>query len=263
MENNTDFFANFRQQYEEEAFLRQCAINNFVARLANQKALMARIQEGYNIIEGYDYRIKSYDSTLAKLTAKGWPLTAKSLRNLHDIAGIRIITPYKDDIEKVVGLLKQQRSIEVVAEKDYVAHPKKNGYKSYHVVALQTLHLFDIEIVVPIEIQIRSLNMHSWAHWEHESKYKNPAFIQEPGLHSLSEKTEALQAETVESFEEIAEKQDLSESIAMEVRDKTGVRPATEFIHVASAGIIPKIDTDEYWNDIKKPTKKTSPAKKS
>ena len=214
-----DLLSNLREEYDDYTFLCECAIRNLMARLTNLQKEMQRSNDGYNIIDSVEWRIKSFESTFEKLGRRQLPMTIESIRNeLHDIAGVRITTPFRDDITKVVEMLKQQHSIEVVEEKDYVSNPKENGYMSYHLIVNMTFHLSGSEHTVPMEIQIRDMSMDLWASIEHIINYKN--------------KNRSL--ETVQKFKHLAEILDSLDSSAIELRNSSNIGPATNFVGLDS-----------------------------
>lgn len=121
-------------------------------------------------IEKCQSRIKSADSMTAKLNRMGFEATLDSaLHQVYDAIGIRIICGFVDDVYQVADWLSKQPEIEIIAKKDYIAYPKPNGYRSYHLQIKMktntTLNLF-------AEIQIRTMAIDFWATLEHQLKYK-------------------------------------------------------------------------------------------
>lgn len=112
-------------------------------------------------------RIKGPESMKKKLWKKGVEQTAENaLRKVNDAVGIRVITSFVDDIYTISDWLKQQKEIEVVKIKDYIAYPKENGYRSYHmIIKIKELNL-------NAEVQIRTIALDFWANLEHQMKYK-------------------------------------------------------------------------------------------
>ena len=112
-------------------------------------------------------RIKNPESMKKKLWKKGVAQTAENaLKKVNDAVGIRVITSFVDDIYQISEWLKQQEEIKVVKIKDYIAYPKENGYRSYHmIVQIKELNL-------NAEIQIRTIALDFWANLEHQMKYK-------------------------------------------------------------------------------------------
>ncbi len=112
-------------------------------------------------------RIKKPDSMMRKLETRGFPPTAGSaLTNVYDAVGIRIICSFASDVFNIVEKLEKEPLIEILEKKDYLSHPKPNGYRSIHLC----IRLRDTGI--PAEIQIRTIAMDFWATLEHQLKYK-------------------------------------------------------------------------------------------
>lgn len=121
-------------------------------------------------------RIKKKESLEKKLQKKGLPVTAEiAADHIRDIAGIRVICYFVEDIYAVAELLKQQQDLIFIRERDYVKHPKETGYESYHIIfAVPVYHVDGMEYF-PVEIQIRTMSMDFWASMEHRICYKNEA----------------------------------------------------------------------------------------
>lgn len=118
-------------------------------------------------------RIKTKESIEGKLRRRDMEETAEDARNyLRDIAGIRVICYDLEGIRKLTRALKRQMDLEIVKEKDYIANPKPNGYKSYHMVVTVPVYLTDGPVETKVEIQIRSVAMDFWASLEHKIAYK-------------------------------------------------------------------------------------------
>ena len=118
-------------------------------------------------------RIKTKESVEGKLEKKGLESTAEEARYyLRDIAGVRVICYDLEGIRKLAKALKKQGDLEIVKEKDYIANPKANGYKSYHLVVGVPIYRVDGMEYYPVEIQLRTMAMDLWASLEHRSCYK-------------------------------------------------------------------------------------------
>ncbi len=115
-------------------------------------------------------RIKSVNSITEKLKKRGLPTTAEAaITSLYDAVGVRIVCAFNEDVYRVVEWLTHRDEIEVVQTKDYIAYPKPNGYRSYHML----LRLNEGEGKgLPAEIQIRTIAIDFWATLEHQMKYK-------------------------------------------------------------------------------------------
>lgn len=125
-------------------------------------------------IHNIQNRIKSKKSIIKKLTARSHSVSIESAKDsLTDIAGIRVICYFEQDIYNVVSAIKKQSDIIVLKESDYVKNPKANGYKSYHIVLGIPIFSLDETEYYPVEIQIRTLTMDLWASMEHRICYKN------------------------------------------------------------------------------------------
>ena len=126
-----------------------------------------------NPIESITSRIKKPVSIAEKLRRMGCPLTLESgSENLNDIAGIRVICSFIDDIYMVAELLARQDDITVVRVKDYIQKPKPNGYRSYHMIVEVPVFFSDGKRPMRVEIQLRTVAMDFWASLEHQMKYK-------------------------------------------------------------------------------------------
>ena len=132
-----------------------------------------RCTKDRNPIQQIRTRIKSPRSIMDKLRRRALPLSVESAReNLTDIAGVRVICSYIDDIYLIAGLLLSQDDVELVKESDYIKEPKPNGYRSLHLVVCIPVFLSDRTEAVHVEIQIRTIAMDFWASLEHELAYK-------------------------------------------------------------------------------------------
>ena len=127
----------------------------------------------YNPIHHIEDRLKSPQSMLEKLQRKGLPFNCESARaTLNDIAGVRVICNYIEDIYTVADLLTMQDDVRLIKKKDYIESPKPNGYRSLHLVIETPVYLSDRKELVNVEVQIRTIAMDFWASLEHELKYK-------------------------------------------------------------------------------------------
>lgn len=126
-----------------------------------------------NPVESIKTRLKSPNSILGKLKRKNLPLKATSIEeNLNDVAGIRIICSFIDDIYDLVSMFTRQDDIKVIEVKDYIKNPKENGYRSLHLIIEVPIFLTDCTKNVRVEVQFRTIAMDFWASLEHEIKYK-------------------------------------------------------------------------------------------
>lgn len=124
-------------------------------------------------IEHITSRLKTPESIVKKLKNDGWDVTIENMvEHLNDIAGIRIICSFMSDIYQIADMIAKQSDITVIHVKDYIQHPKANGYKSYHMVVTIPVYLIDGVRNVKVEIQIRTIAMDFWASLDHQLKYK-------------------------------------------------------------------------------------------
>lgn len=126
-----------------------------------------------NPIESIKSRIKSADSIIEKLRRKNKKVNIASLNNdLNDIAGIRVICSFIDDIYMIAECLGKQDDIKVISVKDYIENPKENGYRSLHMIIEIPIFLQNEKKAMKVEIQLRTIAMEFWANLEHKLRYK-------------------------------------------------------------------------------------------
>ena len=125
----------------------------------------------YSPIEQVLGRVKSISSIIQKAQRRGIPID-KIQENILDIAGIRIICQFTEDIYTVVKLIKKRKDMTVISEKDYIRNIKESGYRSYHIIVHYEVETVKGTSVIPVEIQIRTLGMNFWAIIEHSLQYK-------------------------------------------------------------------------------------------
>lgn len=131
-----------------------------------------------NPIHNIQTRLKTPQSMMEKLGRRNLPPTIEAMRTeLTDIAGIRVICSYVDDIYQIADLLCAQDSVEMVRVHDYIKRPKANGYRSLHLVVKVPVHFSSGRQDVPVEIQIRTIAMDFWASLEHDLRYKSKGKI--------------------------------------------------------------------------------------
>ena len=132
-----------------------------------------------NPIHHVESRIKSPESIFEKLGRYGKEPTLENMeRYIMDIAGIRIICSYIQDVYNMLDLLKRQDDLVIVNVKDYIKNPKPNGYRSLHVIIRIPVYFLDKKELIPVEIQLRTIAMDFWASLEHDLKYKAVREIQ-------------------------------------------------------------------------------------
>ena len=125
-------------------------------------------------IHHIEYRIKSLDSIVDKLKRRGFEVSIDNIyAHIQDLAGIRVICNYLDDIYYLRSLLTRFESFEVIREVDYIKNPKPSGYRSLHLVVNVPIVISEGTMVLPVEIQLRTIAMDMWASLEHELRYKS------------------------------------------------------------------------------------------
>ncbi|WP_100373487.1 GTP pyrophosphokinase [Bacillus sp. FJAT-45037] len=129
-------------------------------------------------IEFVTGRVKPISSILDKAKRKNIPLNELE-ENMQDLAGVRIVTQFVEDIETVIHLIRTRGDFEIIEERDYIIEKKKSGYRSYHLVLRYPVQTIDGEKQILVELQIRTLAMNFWATIEHSLNYKYSGEIPE------------------------------------------------------------------------------------
>ncbi|WP_285491033.1 GTP pyrophosphokinase [Staphylococcus haemolyticus] len=130
----------------------------------------------HNPIHHMERRVKEMNSLIKKLHRKQLDISAESAReHILDIAGIRVVCNYLEDIYVIEKMLLKQEDVKLLKRKDYIKNPKDNGYRSLHIVVSIPVFLSNKVEKLPVEIQIRTIGMDMWASLEHKIRYKNNA----------------------------------------------------------------------------------------
>lgn len=159
-------FARFIEIYK-------CANEKLLEKLSDIKNEINETY-GYDIISNITSRIKTPQSIINKMKKKHYEINYKNLvQNIDDIAGIRIICPFQNDIFAVKNIIEEMENVRVIEEKDYIEHPKKSGYSAYHLIVEVPIIFKEKELYVKVEIQIRTMAMDLWATAEHKMRYKS------------------------------------------------------------------------------------------
>ena len=126
-----------------------------------------------NPIESIKSRTKSMESLVKKVRSKKLPLTVEAIEeNINDLAGIRVVCAFPEDIYMLAECFLQQDDITLIEEKDYIKHPKSNGYRSLHLIVSVPIFLKDEKRDMKVEVQLRTIAMDFWASLEHKIRYK-------------------------------------------------------------------------------------------
>ena len=165
-------FIDQEMKFREMMMMYSCAIKEVKTKLQvlNDELSITRKR---NPIEFIKPRIKQPTSIASKLKRKGCPVTVESAMDvLSDVAGVRVICAFIDDIYKVADMLTAQDDIELIKRKDYIKNPKMNGYRSLHLIVEVPVFFSDHKELMRVEVQIRTIAMDFWASLEHQLKYK-------------------------------------------------------------------------------------------
>lgn len=146
------------------------AVDELKVKLKGQRQMFRLIEEP-SPIEFVTGRLKPVNSILLKSETRRISLN-KLETDMEDIAGIRIMCPYVEDIKEVVEMLRNRPDLNVISEKDYITNKKESGYRSYHLVCEYPVQIVNKEVKVLVEIQVRTLAMNFWASIEHSLNYK-------------------------------------------------------------------------------------------
>lgn len=167
-----DILISQARQFQQVMMMYTCAIREVKTKLeVLNDELSVRNQR--NPIEMIKSRVKKPMSIVEKLQRKGLPISLEAMvDNLDDVAGIRVICSFVDDIYDVADMLIRQDDIKVIAVKDYIKHPKENGYRSYHMIIEIPVFFSDRKKPMRVEVQIRTIAMDFWASLDHQLKYK-------------------------------------------------------------------------------------------
>ncbi len=170
----------------EESLTLNQMFQSYNTLMAYYKCAMMEIETKFNVlneefslqldrnpISSIKSRLKRIESISYKLKGKGLPFSMQSIEeNLHDVAGVRVICSFTQDVYLVAEALLNQDDITLIEKKDYIANPKSNGYRSLHLIVTVPIFLAHEKKLMKVEIQLRTIAMDSWASLEHQLKYK-------------------------------------------------------------------------------------------
>ena len=158
--------------YKELRMMYACAIKEVQTKFeVLETEFKVRYQR--NPISSIQTRLKSSSSIIEKMIRKGIPFSMENLEaQIHDLAGIRVICSYVDDIYALAQALTSQDDITLIEEKDYIKYPKPNGYRSLHLIVSVPVFFSQQKRQIKVEVQIRTIAMDFWASLEHQMKYK-------------------------------------------------------------------------------------------
>lgn len=160
------------QEFQKIMRIYEMAMTQVKDDLENAKNSLSNFYQ-YDVINNINCRVKTPDSIIKKMKRKQYDLNYKNLiENVDDIAGIRVVCPFKNDVFKVVKIIEENPKLEILQKKDYITKPKKSGYSGYHIIAQTPVNIGDAFANVKTEIQIKTMAMDFWSSTEHKLKYK-------------------------------------------------------------------------------------------
>ena len=159
--------------YKELMMTYSCAIKEVRTKFEVLSTEFA-VRYQRNPISSMSSRLKKTSGIAEKLSKKGLPFTVENVEeNIHDVAGVRVICGYIDDIYMIADAFLSQDDITLLEKKDYIAHPKENGYRSLHLIVEVPVFFSTYKKSVKAEVQIRTMAMDFWASLEHQLRYKS------------------------------------------------------------------------------------------
>lgn len=202
-------------EYKDMQMLYTCALKEIETKFEILQTEF-RIKHKRNPISNISTRLKRTESIAEKMIKNGFPISIESIeKNINDIAGIRVVCSYIDDIYFIADALLRQDDISLIARKDYIENPKPNGYRSLHLIVTVPVFLADERKEVKVEVQIRTIAMDFWASLDHQLKYKKEVQGEEEIYRQLRECADVI-AETDEKMLKIREKIELAEDVPTE-----------------------------------------------
>ena len=221
-----DSLENLRREYGQIVGVYQAAIREINARLQNLDSEFS-YRHRHNPIHHIESRVKSLNSIIQKLHDIHSPISISNAKtNLHDIAGVRVVCCYVDDIYRVAELLLSQDDISLILEKNYIKNPKPNGYRSLHIVVDVPVYISQGKLYIPVEIQIRTVAMDFWATLEHCIRYKSTDEVPQSIVDELRScadvitETDYKMQEIFKALQTVRDKEDESPESIVEAEEK-------------------------------------------
>ncbi len=160
------------KEFQELMTLYRCAIMEIETKL-NVLNEEFSLQYDRNPFESIETRLKSPTSIVEKMMLHGVDINVENMEGeIFDIAGIRVVCSFKEDIYRLADLLVQQDDVLLLARKDYIENPKSNGYRSFHIIVDIPIFLSEGKKHMKVEVQFRTIAMDFWASVDHKLKYK-------------------------------------------------------------------------------------------
>jgi putative GTP pyrophosphokinase len=196
------------KEFKEMRMMYACAIREVRTKAEVLNEEMS-VRYHRNPISSISSRVKEPESIVQKLYKKGLPFTVEAvMANLSDVAGVRIICEFVDDIYSIAAMLAMQDDLKLIKIKDYIKYPKPNGYRSYHMIVEIPVFFSKGKTPMRVEIQIRTIAMDFWASLDHELKYKK---------NIAPEDEEAIASELLSCADRIAETDTIMQQIRMKL----------------------------------------------
>jgi putative GTP pyrophosphokinase len=198
------------QAFQEMEMMYACAIREVQTKAEVLNDEMS-VRYHRNPISSITSRVKKPESIAQKLYKKGLPFTVEAIMsNLTDVAGVRIICEFIDDIYSIAAMIAMQDDLKLINIKDYIKYPKPNGYRSYHMIVEIPVFFSKGKTPMRVEIQIRTMAMDFWASLDHELKYKK---------NIAPEEEEIIAQELLACAERIAETDEIMQQIRIKLDD--------------------------------------------
>jgi len=181
-------------EYKELMMMYSCAMKEVKTKFDVLNTEF-KVQYERNPIDHISTRLKSTVSITEKLAKHGHVFSVKGIEeNIHDVAGIRVVCSYIDDIYFISEAFLKQDDITLIEKKDYIKNPKKNGYRSLHLIVKVPVFFAEQKKDMVVEVQIRTIAMDFWASLEHQLKYKHNIPNQEEVVSQLQTCAEIINA---------------------------------------------------------------------
>lgn len=165
-------FASMAESFQRLMTYYRCAIMEVETKFRVLDVQLSLNSEN-NPIETIKTRLKRPESIAAKIQWRGLPFTLEAIENnLFDIAGVRVICSFPEDIYRLADSLLRQDDVTLIERKDYIQNPKPNGYRSLHLIIEIPIFLQNEKRMMKVEVQLRTIAMDFWASLEHKLRYK-------------------------------------------------------------------------------------------
>lgn len=200
-----EMFFGESKEFEEMMLYNKCAIKEIQTKLEILNDELS-LKTKRNPIESITSRLKQPKSIVEKLERNGWHVSINSVEeHLNDVAGVRVICSFIEDIYSVADMFVKQDDIKVLIKKDYIKMPKDNGYRSLHLIVEVPIFLSEKVMYRRVEVQIRTIAMDFWASLEHQVKYKKGITDADRIVEELAECADVI-TKTDEKMQEIYHK---------------------------------------------------------